>query len=175
LRRQKKFQEAVDAMSELTAAGHQDPETLGILAAAWDGLYQESGKKLHLRKSRELYRTAFQGDPKDYYTGINAASKSLFLGEVEEAARLANEVLPLVAHATDGTDLYASCTLGEVHLLQRNLDQAAKQFQKVIDTHSTAVGDLKGTAHQAQRVCTALALSPEESAKVLKPFALLDE
>jgi hypothetical protein len=65
--------------------GHQDPETMGILGAAWDGLYQESGKMLHLRRSRELYRTAFQGDSKDYYTGINAAAKSLFLGESQEA------------------------------------------------------------------------------------------
>jgi hypothetical protein len=31
---------------------------------------------LRLRNPRELYRTAFQGGPKDYYTGINPASKS---------------------------------------------------------------------------------------------------
>ena len=42
LRRTKKFQEAIDVMSELRAAGHQDPETLGILAAAFDGRYQET-------------------------------------------------------------------------------------------------------------------------------------
>jgi tetratricopeptide (TPR) repeat protein len=100
LRRLKKYQEAVDVLSELKAAGHQDPETLGILAAARDGLFRETGKTLHLRNARELYRTAFKGDPKDYYTGINAASKSLFLGEPDEAARLAGEVLPLVEKAT---------------------------------------------------------------------------
>ncbi len=175
LRRLKRYQEAIDVLSELKAAGHQDPETMGILAAAWDGLYQGSGKKLHLRSSRELYRTAFQSDPKDYYTGINAASKSLFLGESAEAARLASEVLPLVASATDAVDFWAACTLGEVYLLQRNLDAAAAQYQKVVDRHPSATGDLKGTGQQAQRICAALGLSPEESAKVLAPFALLDE
>jgi hypothetical protein len=175
LRRLKKYQEAIDVLSELKAAGHQDPETMGILAAAWDGLYQESGKKLHLRKSRELYRAAFQSGPKDYYTGINAASKSLFLGETAEAARLASEVSPLVAGATDGEDLWAACTLGEVYLLQKNLDAAAAQYQKVIDKHPSATGDLAGTRQQAQRICAALGLSPEESAKVLVPFQLLDE
>jgi hypothetical protein len=175
LRRSKKYQEAIDVLSELKAAGHQDPETLGILAAAWDGLHQQSGKKLHLRKSRELYRTAFQNDPKNYYTGVNAAAKSLFLGEADEAARLANQVRPLVAEATDGEDLWAACTLGEINLLQRNIEAAAAQYQKVVDKHPSAAGDLKGTAQQARRIVDALTLSKEEAAKVLAPFELLEE
>src|SRR5262249_19834579 len=175
LRRLKRYQEAIDVLSELKGAGHQDPETLGILAAAWDGFYQSSGKKLHLRASRELFRTAFQSDPKDYYTGINAASKSLFLGESAEAARLAAEVLPLVASATDAKDLWAACTLGEVYLLQRNVDAAAAQYQKVIDQHPNSTGDLKGTGEQARRIWAALGLAAEDPAKALAPFALLDE
>lgn len=174
-RRLRRYQDAIDVLSELKAAGHQDPETLGILAAAWDGLYQESGKKLHLRKSRELYRTAFQGDPKNYYTGVNAAAKSLFLGEADESTLLANAVYPLVAGAVDGEDSWAACTLGEVYLLQRNVDAAAAQYQKVIDRHPNALGDLRGAGQQAKRICAALALSETESAKVLAPFALLDE
>ncbi len=174
LRRLKKYQEAVDVLSELKAAGHQDPETLGILAAARDGLYRETGKILHLRSARELYRTAFTADPKDYYTGINAASKSLFLDEPAEAARLAALVLPLVEKATDGNDLYAASTLGEVLLLQGKVDAAAAQYEKVIDNHPNADGDLKGTGEQAERICAALKLSPEDTAKVLAPFKLLD-
>jgi tetratricopeptide (TPR) repeat protein len=174
LRRLKKYQEAVDALSELKAAGHQDPETLGMLAAARDGLFRETGKMLHLRNARELYRTAFQGDPKDYYTGVNAASKSLFLGEPAEAARLAGAVLPLVERATDGKDLYAASTLGEVFLLQGKVDEAATQYQKVIDMNPNAAGDLKGTGEQAERICAALKLSAEDTAKVLAPFKLLD-
>jgi tetratricopeptide (TPR) repeat protein len=174
LRRLKKYQEAVDVLSELKQAGHQDPETLGMLAAARYGLYLETGKILHLRSSRELYRTAFLGDPKDYYTGINAASKSLFLGEPDEAARLRDEVLPLVAKATDGKDLYAGCTLGEVYLLQGKVAEAAAQYQKVIDNNPNAAGDLTGTGEQAERICAALKLSPEDTAKVMAPFKLLD-
>jgi tetratricopeptide (TPR) repeat protein len=175
LRRLERYQEAIDVLSELKAAGHQDPETMGILGAAWDGHYQESGKTLHLRKSRELYRTAFQGDPKDYYTGINAASKSLFLGESEEAARLAAEVFPLVENASDGENFWAGCTLGEVYLLQRKLDLAAEQYQKVIDKHSAKAGDLRGTRQQAERICAAHKLSEEETKKVVAPFEPLDD
>jgi len=112
------------------AAGHQDPETMGMLGAAWDRRYQESGKTLHLRASPEMYRSAFQGDPKDYHTGINAAAKSLFLGESQEAERLAANVLPLVKAASDGNDFWAGCTSGEIYLLQRKLNSAAAQYQK---------------------------------------------
>ena len=174
LRRLRRYQDAIDVLSELKAAGHQDPETLGILAAAWDGLYQESGKLLHLRKSRELYRTAFQADPKDYYTGINAAAKSLFLNEPQEAARLANEVAPLVKQAEDGNDFWAGCTLGEVYLLQGNTNSAVSQYQKIIDRHASKTGDLAGTRQQATRICAALKLSEEEAEKVIAPFKLLD-
>ena len=145
LRRLKRYQDAIDVMSELKAEGHQDPETLGILGAAWDGLYQESGKVLHLRRSRELYRTAFLGDPKDYYTGVNAATKSLFLNEPDEAARLAAEVQPLVQFASDGSDFWAGCTLGEIILLQNNPKLAGEQYQRVIDKHPGKTGDLAVT------------------------------
>ena len=175
LRRLKRYQEAIEVLSQLKAAGHQDPETMGMLGAAWDGLYQGSGKTLHLRASREMYRTAFQGDPKDYYTGINAAAKSLFLGESQEAERLAANLLPLVQAASDGNDFWAGCTLGEVYLLQRNLNSAAAQYQKVIDKHPVKTGDLGGTRQQAKRICSALKLSGEETKKVLSPFELLDE
>jgi tetratricopeptide (TPR) repeat protein len=173
LQRLKRYQDAIDVLSELKAAGHQDPETMGILGAAWDGLYQESGKMLHLRRSRELYRTAFQGDPKNYYTGINAAAKSLFLGEAQEAERLAAEVLPLVKDASDGNDFWAGCTLGEVYLLQRDLNSAAAQYQKVIDKHPTKTGDFARTRQQAMRICSTLQLSEEETKKVLALFELL--
>ena len=173
LRRLKRFQEAIDVLSELKASGHQDPETLGILAAAWDGLYLDTGKTLHLRKARELYRTAFQADPKDSYTGINAASKSLFLGERDEAARLAGAVLPLVAHAADGEDFWPACTLGEVYLLQGRVGDAAAQYQRVIDRHPTSKGDLTSTEQQARRLCSALALGPADTVTVLAPFDLL--
>jgi len=175
LRRQQKFQDAIDVLSELKEAGHQDAETLGILAAAWDGLYQKSEKIQQLRTSRELYRTAFQADPKDYYTGINAAAKSLFLGERDEATRLAAAVLPLVEKAADGEDFYAACTLAEVYLLQRNFAGAAAQYQRVADKHLTRCGDLRGTRDQARRICAAHGSSQEETEKLLALFAFVDE
>ena len=102
LSRLKEYQDAVDVLSELKAMGRQDPETMGNLAEARDGLFRETGRMLRLRNARELYRTAFAADPKNYRMGINAASKSLFLGEPAEAARLAGLVLPLIKRRPTG-------------------------------------------------------------------------
>jgi hypothetical protein len=74
-------------LGKLYAAGEIDPETLGILARTWMDRYNQSGDQLFLLKSRDLYRQAFEAFPTDYYTGINAASKSLLAGEKETAAR----------------------------------------------------------------------------------------
>jgi tetratricopeptide (TPR) repeat protein len=175
LRRLGRYQEAIDVLAELQAAGHQDPETLGILAAAWFGRYQETGKGIYLCTAQELYLTGFQADPKDYYTGINAAAKSLLLGELDEAKRLIAEVLELVKGASDGQDFYAGLTLAEVFLLQGDIKAAAALFQKVIVKHPGRTGDLAGTREEIKRICKkGLTLSEEDTKKVLAPFTLLD-
>jgi tetratricopeptide (TPR) repeat protein len=175
LRRLGRFQDGIEVLEEVRAAGHRDPETLGILAASWDGLYVQTGKRLHLRKSRDLYTTAFRSDPTSYYTGINAASKSLFLGEAEVAAQVAAEVRPLVEHAASGDDMWAGGTLAEVLLLGGDFGGAAEQYQRVIDRHFAQRGDLASTRQQAVRICAALGCSAEDTARVLAPFELLDE
>ena len=87
---------------------------------------------------------------------------------------IAGLVLPLVEKATDGRDLYAAGTLAEVLLLQGKVDETVAQYQRVIDNNPYATGDLKGTGAQAERICAALKLSPEDTAKVMAPFKLLD-
>src|SRR5215211_7428334 len=69
--------------------------------------------------------------------------------------KVTTNVLPLVKNATDGGNLWASCTLGEVYLPQRDIDSAAAQYQRVIDRHPAKVGDLAGTRQQAKRICAA--------------------
>ena len=173
LRRLGRYQDAIDVLSELKAAGHQDPETLGILAGAWYVRYHKTGKTIDLRRSRELYRTAFQADPTSYYTGLNTATKSLFLGETEEAERLTDAVLPLVQQAGDGKDFWAACSLGELYLLKRDISAASQIYQKVIDCHPARVGDLAVTRTQAEMIASFLALTVEEKERLLAPFRLL--
>ena len=65
LRRLKKYQEAVDVLSELKAAGHQDPETLENSGGGTGRPLPGNGQDVwHLRSARELYRKAFTADPR---------------------------------------------------------------------------------------------------------------
>ena len=173
LRRLGRYQAAIDVLSDLKAAGHHDPETLGILAAAWFGRYRESGLIIHLRRSRELYQTAFEGDPKDYYTGLNAAAKSVLLGELDVAEKLAGQVLPLVRDVDAEKNFWGACSLAELHLMRRDYSSAARVYQKVVDCHPTKVGDLKSTRDQAEQLCTALEATDADKQTVLSAFMLI--
>jgi hypothetical protein len=88
--------------------------------------------------------------------------------------KVTTNVLPLVKNATDGGNLWASCTLGGVYLPQRDIDSAAAKYQSVIDRHPAKVGGLTGTRQQAKRICAAHKLSEEDTKKVLTLFELLD-
>jgi Flp pilus assembly protein TadD len=89
-------------LGKLYAAGQTDPETLGILAGTWMDRYNQTGERVFLLKSRDLYRQAFEGTPSNYYTGINAASKSLLAGEKETAAQLTKRSVTRRIRTTTG-------------------------------------------------------------------------
>ena len=75
-------EEAQLVLGELEAAGNREPGDLGgcTHGRGWTG-YKATGNKLFLRRSRNLYQSAFDCPPTDWYVGINAASKSVMLGE----------------------------------------------------------------------------------------------
>ncbi len=81
---------AQELLGELYALGERDPETLGIYGGTWMERYRLSGRSDDLRRSRDLYLEAFEGARDDYYTGINAVSKSVLLGTEEDLALAAD-------------------------------------------------------------------------------------
>ncbi len=166
LRRQGEFAEAIEVLAGLTASGHKDPETLGILAAAWDGLYQASKHTLYLRKSTRYYVAAFAGNPKSYYAGINAAAKSLFLGDHEKAQTYAEQVLSLVKDDADGSDMWRSGSLAEAKLILGEIDDSLRAYRAVVERHFNRPGDLGSMKTQAVRICKALGLPPEQTRAV---------
>ena len=83
---------------------------------------------MFLLKSRDLYRQAFEAFPTDYYTGINAASKSLLAGEKETAAQIAERVQKIVGDTPVVDDYWRTATIAEALLLQGNVEAAAKIY-----------------------------------------------
>jgi hypothetical protein len=84
------LRQAQRILGTLYEAGERDPETLGIYARTWMDRYQKSGDASDLQQSRDLYAEAFDRAADDYYTGINAASKSVLLGTPEDLTRAAD-------------------------------------------------------------------------------------
>lgn len=164
---------AKSVLGELYELGERDPETVGIYARTWMDSYESTGNVLHLRRSRDLYAEAFSSAPSDAYVGINAAAKSLFLGEAEAAAQLAAKVLPLVQDRPGRQDYWALASLGEVLLIQGDFAAAGAAYLKAVSLAPGREGDHASTWKQAQRLLRCLRASEAQSAPVAQAFAHL--
>ena len=157
-------------LGKLYAAGEIDPETLGILGRTWMDRYNQTGEKNFLLKSRDLYRQAFEAFPDDYYTGINAASKSLFAGEKETASQLAERVQKLVGDKPVPGDYWKTATVAEVQLLQGNIDSAAALYKAAVLVAPLDHGSHDSAFNQAKLILAALGASEAHKALIAAAF-----
>jgi Flp pilus assembly protein TadD len=157
-------------LGKLYAAGEIGPETLGILARTWMDRYNQTGERTFLLKSRDLYRQAFEAFPSDYYTGINAASKSLLAGEKETAAQLAKRVQDLVGDKPVPDDYWKTATVAEVQLLQGNFEAAAQLYAAAVLAAPLDHGSHDSSHGQAKLLLAALGASDEQKAKIAAAF-----
>ncbi len=86
LARSGETKKAQRVLGKLYAAGQMGPETLGIYARTWMDRYTDDGQShLPAEVTRPVLARRSTAFPTDYYTGINAAAKSLLAGEPETA------------------------------------------------------------------------------------------
>ncbi len=170
-KRRHDWKTAIRIFGALYAEDFRDSETVGMYAASWMVRYQESGSRLHLIKSRDLYREAFESSS-DSYSGINAATKSLFLGERETAVQLAARVEGIFRDKTPG-DYYEEATLAEARLLQGDYAQAAQLYTAAILRAPGETGSHRGTLAQASEIMKLLDARPADREQVDQAFAHL--
>ena len=157
LARLNKPDEAQQLLGELYASGEIDPETLGIYARTWMDRFNSSQKRLYLLKSRDLYRQAFEAAPNDFYTGINAASKSLLLGEAETAAQLAARVDQVLSAPFQGAHSYwRVATAAEAKLLRGDWAGAGAAYLDAVLIAPEDHGSHESSCHQAQLILKTL-------------------
>jgi uncharacterized protein HemY len=171
-RRRGDWRRAQEILGAMYVEGYRDAETVGMYASSWWVRYRQSHDKHHLLRSRDLYREAFVLDPKDYYTGINAASKSLFLGEGATAQEIAAEV-EAVLKERENRGYWDLATLGELRLLQRDYTKAKEYYQAAILTAPGERGNHASTRDQAIEIMKALDTAHAERALVEEVFAHL--
>lgn len=172
------LRQAQRQLGALYEAGERDPETLGIYGRTWMDRYRESGDVSDLRQSRDLYAEAFHRASDDYYTGINAASKSVLLGTPEDLVRAtsyAQDVQALVGTEPHPDDYWMTATVGEVFLLLKKYDDAARLYDAAVSMARAKVAAHQSTWTQACRLMERLQPSDEERARVRSVFAHLPD
>ena len=170
LARMHNWKEAKSALGELYELGERDPETIGIYARTWMDAYAATGDRLMLRRSRDLYAEGFAKAPSDFYLGINAAAKSVFLDELDAGAQLASAVEKLVGTKAKSGDYWHWATVAETQLIQRNFDAAATGYREAVVISPGAVDDHRSTCKQARLLLKHLETKPEQRAHVLGAF-----
>jgi tetratricopeptide (TPR) repeat protein len=165
-------------LGELYELGERDPETLGIYAATWAERYKRSRAVADLKQSRDLYAEAFQGARDDYYTGINAASKSVLIGgdaEIAKGRALAAEVRKIVGTEPAKNDYWKTATAAEVALLQGRYPDAAKLYEAAVAMARTEIGSHDSTWQQACALMATLSPTDEERGAIRKAFEHLPD
>lgn len=169
------LKQAQKILGKLYQRGERDPETVGIYARTWMDRYAASNDTGDLIQSRDLYAEAFEKAPDDYYTGINAAAKSVFIGtdaDLERAAGYAQRVQTLVGEKEIPGDYWKTATVAELFLIQKNYRAAGDMYRKAIAMARSEKGSHGTSYKQAQRLLDKLRPSEAERSAVLDAFAL---
>jgi class 3 adenylate cyclase/tetratricopeptide (TPR) repeat protein len=145
-------------LAVLYQEGHRDEETLGLLARTHKDLARETTDALeaaqHFRQAYKFYAQAYQATG-GYWSGINAATLALLLGERDQAATLAREVVAQCraelarAEARTGDRYWLLSTLGQAALLLGQWPEAEDWYGQAVELGRGNWGSLQSTRHNA--------------------------
>jgi hypothetical protein len=185
-RRAGQLDEAAYRLNLLLEQGHRDTETLGILAAVWADLWEQRKKtndaasaRDALEISRNLYAEGFQKVPNDTYTGINAASKSALLGEMDKANALADQVLAQLKAMESqrgggpAADYWERVTEPEALLIKGEWARSLELYHAARVAHQNETGSIESTAAQLARLLGVLDAPGDVKQKLAAEFNLM--
>jgi class 3 adenylate cyclase/tetratricopeptide (TPR) repeat protein len=148
-------------LMKLREEGHNDEETLGILARTHKDLWAQAAapaeRKRQLRLAYKFYAEAYKLNG-GYYSGINAATLGLLLGKKDRAGALAREVrqscLKELDHLpqTDGQRYWPLATLGEAALILRRWSEAEDRYSQAAEIGRGQFAELSSTRRNARLI-----------------------
>ncbi len=144
-------------LEDLRREGHATEETLGMLGRTYKDLAAAAApdrRQEYLKRAAETYGEAYRTTG-GYWTGINAATTNLLVGETTRARELAGKVrdqcLPGVKEP--GGDLYWKlAALGEVALICRDLTEAGEWYSRAAGEGKNRFGDLNSSRRNARLI-----------------------
>ncbi|HEY9609473.1 MAG TPA: TRAFs-binding domain-containing protein [Allocoleopsis sp.] len=151
-------QPANSLLVKLLESGHSDEETLGLLARTHKDLWiqatdsEERTRQLGLAASR--YEQAYQCSG-SVWTGINAATMAMLMGQEDHARKLARAVRQqclqqLKPDSERRSDEYwLLATLGEAALILREWTEAQDWYAQAVQVGERRFGDLSSSRRNA--------------------------
>jgi Adenylate cyclase, family 3 (some proteins contain HAMP domain) len=145
-------------LEELRKEGQSAEETLGMLARTYKdlaaGASSAAQRTKFLRRAAEIYGEAYRKSG-GYWTGINAATTSLLIGQKNRACEIANKVreqcLKEVAD-TNGDSYWELAALGEAALICRDWPEAEKWYACAAKQGKDRFGDLDSSRRNARLI-----------------------
>jgi hypothetical protein len=131
-----------------------------------------------LENSRNLYEEGFTKVPTDTYTGINAASKSALLVEMDKAVSLAEQVLERLEEMESARggipspDYWERVTEPEALLIKGDWEQSLKLYHAARVAHQHETGSIQSTATQLQRLLGILDVPSDIKQQLVAEFNL---
>ena len=131
-----------------------------------------------MEQSRDLYAEAFEHATDDYYTGINAASKSVLLDTPENlirASEYAARVQQIVGTEPHPGDYWMTATVGEAFLLMKKYEEAGRLYKAAVSMARSEKASHESTWLQACRLMEKLKPSAEQRSLVRSAFTHLPD
>jgi class 3 adenylate cyclase len=151
---------ATPILMQLVSEGHTDEETIGLLARTHKDLWSEAldpGESLrHLRLAFHYYQDAYERSA-GYWSGINAATTALLLGDRARAASLARRVRTRALELWNedhsrGDAYWLLATMGEAALLLESWNEAEDWYSQAGALGRRRIGDLVSTRRNARLI-----------------------
>lgn len=154
-------QRANEVLVQLHQEGHSDEETLGALARTYKDFWAQATdahkRQQQLQLAYKFYDEAYERSS-GYYSGINAATVALLLGQRERATSLAREVRAaclqeLESLTPENDDRYwPLATLGEAALILGEWNEAEDWYGQAAELGQTKFGELTSTRRNARLI-----------------------
>jgi MAP3K TRAFs-binding domain len=136
----KERESAIEILSGITDKYGADPETNGLIGAAYKGMMDDNKDdelmaQAYCEKAIDAYIQGFEADPRDYYPGINALTLLFFNNKKDERFK---KFMPLVNYAVErqlaskAKDYWVQATALELAALDLNETTAKKYVADAI-------------------------------------------
>jgi class 3 adenylate cyclase len=151
-------QRANAVLEKLRDERQADEETLGMLGRTFKDLAAAAEhpgeRKKFLKRAAEIYGDAYQQSG-GYWSGINAATMNLLVGETNRAADLAKTVRTKclkVVKGPSGDSYWELAVLGEAALILNDLEEASNWYSRAAKEAKRRFGDLQSSRRNARLI-----------------------